>query len=267
MTILAADASFPIGVAKTVGNTISFVQPFNFSRFDFEGLEVFFEADATLDRPRFHVNSTNAHMMHVGELGHAPNVTIFAGDMDAADLKSDVGEAAVQIATGSLTTKRCNWHDAPRDYCDLFTGAWSMKGDVFGLAGFGLDQTGHEDGVGHIYGGRVYMDGVLVDFRLLGQKKLNAGWTGQLYLQPEREDIHFTARRSTFLGATDNGLLYPIQTNERSFGVFMDVQGCMFEPGIHGHVIGDTPAAGGKVSLVQAANMNAITLQPFVTLQ
>lgn len=268
--ILASSASFPIGVTKRAGNVLTFNRPFDFDaagRWDFEGLEVYLEADATLTRPHFHVAGGNAHFLHVGEAGRAPNVAIVGGDLDGSDLHGEVGEAAVQFAGGTLATKGCNFHDAPRDHLSQFMGSWSSQGDRFGLSGTGVGPTSHVDGVAHIYGGSVDLDGCMVDMRLNGRPKPTCGWTGLIYLQATRLPILATIRNTVMLGAADLGLLYPIQTNARSFFVQLALQGNVIEPGIHGKVVGDTPAAGGPARISGIGNINALSGAPLTVFQ
>lgn len=264
--ILASSASLPLGM-RLVGNALQITQPQMLDAWDFEGLEVFADADVIFNRPRFHNASGNAHFLHVGENGTAPKVSIVGGDLDASGLNSDTGEAAIQLATGELTTTGNRWHDAPRDYLTMQSGKWTATGDWFGLFGQSMSPgavSGHAEPA-HVNGGEVLIDGCMFDMRLLGRR---AGLTGitatMLYLQARNAPIKCTIRKSIGLGAGVNDLntYYPIQTNERAFGVLLDLRGNVIEPGIHGGVVGDTPAVGGKVKVTGAFNINAVTGQP-----
>lgn len=264
--ILATNASFPVGVAKRAGNLLTFNQPFNFDaagRWDFEGLEVWFEADATLTKPKSH-NSLNSHLFQIGNAGKNPDVVINSGMFDPSDLIAATGEGAVQLASGSLKTSNTVWGDAARDFMSQSGGSWEAHGDKFGMAGVGYQKDGHCDGVGHIYGGDVLLDGCLIDARLHGRVAPICGWTALIYGQPTRAPVSIAIRNTPILGAVDLGLLYSIQTNPRKYNVDVDIRACQIELGIHGHFLGDTPVSGGGITTFTGANnVNATTLQPW----
>jgi hypothetical protein len=260
--ILASKSPTPAGM-KLAGNQLHITAPMTLVGWDFEGLEVWIDADVTLVRPHFHNASGGAHFLHIGEVKQSkPTVTILRGDMDAGGLNGLVGESAVGVSPGAnLITRGCYWHDAFRDYMTFAGDSWSAQGDVFRLFGAGMPPGSHTECV-HIYSGSIDLSGVMFDVGLYGDPLPKAGFTSPLFLQSKLSAIITRLRNCTFIGGRDLGLLYGIQADARIFPLHLDLVGNILEPGIHGAFVGPTPGAGGAPLITGSGNINALTGAP-----